>query len=46
MWWASGSRLAPSRTAILAVSGTSRKVATAATPPTMAKDSTDGTVGP
>ena len=46
MWWASGSRLAPKRTATRAVSGTSRKVATAATPPTMARDSTDGTAGP
>ena len=46
MWWASGSRLAPMRTATLAVSGTSRNVVTAATPPTMAKDSTDGTAGP
>ena len=45
MWWASGARLAPIRTATLVVSGTSRNVATAATAPTMAKDSTDGTAG-
>ena len=45
MWWASGARLAPIRTATLVVSGTSRNVVTAATPPTMAKDSTDGTAG-
>ena len=30
MWWASGARLAPIRTATLVVSGTSRNVVTAA----------------
>ena len=43
MWWASGSLLAPTRTASLVASGTITKVVAAATPPTMAKDSTDGT---
>ena len=45
MWWASGSRLAPMRTATLVASGTSRKVVSAATPATMAKDSTGGIAG-
>ena len=43
MWCSSGGRLAPTRTASLAVSGTKTKVTTAATPPTTANGSTDPT---